>query len=342
MIDKTPVTIVTGFLGAGKTTLIRHLIANAGRRRLALIINEFGDVGVDGDLVRNCSNTACPEDAIIELANGCICCTVADDFAPAITALLAREPKPDHIVVETSGLALPKPLIKAFDWPDLRARLTVDGVVAVVDAAAVAEGRFADNPERLAEQRRADPSLDHDNPLEEVYEDQLMSADLVVLNKVDLIDKGQLEALKAQISAAVPRAVKIAPVREGAIDPGVLIGLNAAAEDDLNARPSHHDAEGEHDHDDFDTFVVTIPAVHDPDALIDRLADAARAHEILRVKGFVEVIGKPMRMLVQGVGSRFRRDFERPWGADEPRLSRLVVIAGRGVDRKVVAAALGG
>ena len=342
MLAKTPVTIVTGFLGAGKTTLIRHLMANAGGRRLALIINEFGDVGVDGDLIKNCSDAACPEDAIIELANGCICCTVADDFAPAITKLLAREPKPDHIVIETSGLALPKPLIKAFDWPDLRSKLTVDGVVAVVDAAAVAEGRFADDPARVAEQRLADPSLDHDNPLEEVYEDQLMSADLVVLNKADLVDKEQLDALKAQIAGALPRAVKIAPAREGAIDPDVLIGMNAAAEDDLHARPSHHDAEGEHDHDDFDTFVVTIPAVRDPDTLIDRLIAATRTHDILRVKGFIEVAGKPLRMLVQGVGQRFRRDFDRPWGVDEPRLSRLVVIAERGVDRDAVAAALGG
>ena len=341
MLAKTPVTIVTGFLGAGKTTLIRHLLANAGGRRLALIINEFGDVGVDGDLVKSCSDAACPEDAIIELANGCICCTVADDFAPAIMALLSREPKPDHIVVETSGLALPKPLIKAFDWPDLRSRLTVDGVVAVVDAAAVAEGRFADDPARVAEQRLADPSLDHDNPLEEVYEDQLTSADLVVLNKADLVDKNQLDALKAQIARAVPRAVKIAPVREGAIDPDVLIGMNAAAEDDLGARPSHHDAEGEHDHDDFDTFVVAIPSVRDPDALIDRLVAATRTHDILRVKGFVEVAGKPLRMLVQGVGQRFRRDFDRAWRVDEPRLSRLVVIGQKGIDREAVAAALG-
>jgi len=340
MLAKTPVTIVTGFLGAGKTTMIRHLLANPGGRRLALIINEFGDVGVDGDLVKSCADAACPEEAIIELANGCICCTVADDFAPALTALI--EPKPDHIVVETSGLALPKPLIKAFDWPELRTRLTVDGVVAVVDAAAVAEGRFADDPARVAEQRRSDPSLDHDNPLEEVYEDQLMSADLVVLNKADLVDPARLASLRAEIAGALPRAVKIAPARGGAIGADVLLGMRAAAEDDLDARPSHHDAEGEHDHDDFETFVVAVPAVGDPDALIDRLVAATRAHDILRVKGFVEVAGKPMRMLVQGVGQRFRRDFERPWGAEEARQSRLVVIAQRGVDRDAVAAALGG
>src|SRR5271156_761040 len=209
MFAKTPVTIVTGFLGAGKTTLIRHLMANAGGRRLALIINEFGDVGIDGDLVKGRADAACPEESIIELANGCICCTVADDFAPALTALIAREPKPDHIVVETSGLALPKPLIKAFDWPELRTRLTIDGVVAVVDAAAVAEGRFADDPARVAEQRLNDPSLDHDNPLEEVYEDQLLCADMVVLNKSDLVSAERLAGLRAEIAATISRAVKV-------------------------------------------------------------------------------------------------------------------------------------
>jgi cobalamin biosynthesis protein CobW len=342
MLAKTPVTIVTGFLGAGKTTLIRHILANAGGRRLALIINEFGDVGVDGELLKTCADDACPREAIIEVANGCICCTVADDFAPAVSALLAREPKPDHIVIETSGLALPKPLVKAFDWPELRTRLTVDGVVAVVDAAAVADGRFADDPARIAEQRAADPSLDHDNPLEEVYEDQLLCADLVLLNKADLVEAQRLDALRAEIAATLPRAVKIAATREGVVDVNVLLGVKAAAEDDLAARPSHHDAEGEHDHDDFDTFVVTVPAARDPDALIDRLSEATRAHDILRIKGFVEVAGKPMRLLVQGVGQRFRREFDRPWSADEERASRLVVIAQKGVDRAAVAAALGG
>ena len=341
MLAKTPVTIVTGFLGAGKTTLIRHILRHAGGRRLALIINEFGDLGVDGELLQGCADDACPREAIVELANGCICCTVADDFAPAVAALLARAPKPDHIVIETSGLALPKPLVKAFDWPELRTRLTVDGVVAVVDAAAAAEGRFADDPARVAEQRAADPSLDHDNPLEEVYEDQLLCADLVLLNKADLVEPERLESLRSEIAAALPRAVKIATTREGVVDVNVLLGVKAAAEDDLAARPSHHDGTSEHDHDDFETFVVTVPAARDPDALIERLSEATRAHDILRVKGFVEIAGKPMRLLVQGVGQRFRRDFDRPWNAGEHRSSRLVVIAQKGVDRAAVAASLG-
>ena len=322
MLAKTPVTIVTGFLGAGKTTLIRHILAHAGGRRLALIINEFGDVGVDGDLLAGCADAACPQDAIIELANGCICCTVADDFAPAVSALLAREPKPDHIIIETSGLALPKPLVKAFDWPELRTRLTVDGVIAVVDAAAVADGRFADDPAKVAAQRAADPSLDHDNPLEEVYEDQLLCADLVLINKADLVDAEALDRLIAEIAGALPRAVKIAATREGVIDPDVLLGVRAAAEDDLAARPSHHDLEGEHNHDDFDTFVVAIPPAADPDALIGRLTAATEAHDILRIKGFVEVDGQADADAGAGrrpaLPPRFRPAVERGRGAREP------------------------
>ncbi len=204
-LHKTPVTIITGFLGAGKTTLIRHLLEHADGRRIALVINEFGDVGVDGDILRGCGDELCPEDNIVELANGCLCCTVADDFVPAIEALLGRANKPDHIVIETSGLALPKPLVKAFDWPSIRVRLTVDGVIAVVDGAAVADGRFADDPVKLAAQREADPSLDHDNPLEEVFEDQLLCADLVILNKADLLDADSLLRVRDEI-AATPAA----------------------------------------------------------------------------------------------------------------------------------------
>jgi cobalamin biosynthesis protein CobW len=342
MSGKIPVTIVTGFLGAGKTTLIRHALIHSHGRRLALIVNEFGDVGIDGDILKSCGATSCAADNIVELTNGCICCTVADDFAPAIAALLARDPKPEHILIETSGLALPKPLVKAFEWPELRAKLTVDGVIAVVDASAVAEGRFADDPEAIARQRLADPSLDHDNPLEEVYEDQLLCADMIVLNKTDLISTADLARVRADIAQAIPRAVKIVESREGRVDPDVLLGLKSAAEDDLARRPSHHDAEEGHDHDDFDTFVVDIPAIGDPESFIMRLADVAQAHQALRMKGFFEVQGKPMRLLVQGVGQRFRCEFDRPWREGEARRGRLVVIGEKGIDRSAVAAALQG
>ncbi len=282
MAAKTPVTIITGFLGSGKTTLIRHVLAHGHGRRLALIINEFGDVGIDGDVLKSCGATSCPEENIVELANGCICCTVADDFAPAIAQLLARDPKPEHIIVETSGLALPKPLVKAFDWPELREKLTVDGVIAVVDAGAVAEGRFADDPEEIARQRAADPSLDHDNPLEEVYEDQLLCADMIVLNKTDLLSAPALARVRADIAAAIPRAVKIVETCEGRIDADVLLGIKAAAEDDLAQRRSHHDSEEGHDHDDFDTFVVDLPAIAEPAVRARMTCCASRASSMSR------------------------------------------------------------
>ena len=339
---KIPATVITGFLGAGKTSLIRHVLETADGRRLALIINEFGDLGVDRELLAGCGVEGCSEDDIVELANGCICCTVADEFVPTIEALLARPDPPEHIVIETSGLALPKPLIKAFNWPAIRTRVTVDGVVAVIDAAAVADGRFAADPQAVAAQRAADPALDHDSPLEEVFEDQIMCADLVILNKSDLVDAESLARVRDEVKARLGRAVKVVSTRYAAVDAQVLLGLGAAAEDDLESRPSHHDAiDGEHDHDDFDSFVVSLGPVADPEALHRRIALAVEAHDILRIKGFVDVPGKEMRHVVQAVGARIQRYYDRPWRDGEARLSRLVVIGEKGLDRAAVAAALG-
>jgi cobalamin biosynthesis protein CobW len=337
---KIPATIVTGFLGAGKTTLIRHVLENAGDRRLALVINEFGDVGVDGEILRACGVENCPEENIVELANGCLCCTVAEDFAPAIEALLAHPNRPDHIIIETSGLALPKPLVKAFDWPAIRSRLTVDGVIAVIDGKAVAEGRFADDPDDIARDRTEIGAIDHDNPLEEVFEDQLACADLVILNKTDLLDESEEAAVAAQLAQGARESVKIMRARQGRVDPLVLLGLAAAAEDDLESRVSHHDAEAEHDHDDFDSFVVSLSAVAEPAALVAKLETIIRAHDVLRVKGFVEIAGKPMRLLVQGVGARIQHHFDRAWKPGEERASRLVVIGEKDLDREAIAAVL--
>ena len=335
-------TIITGFLGAGKTTLLRHVLENAKGKRLAIIVNEFGSVGVDGETLRSCGLTNCPEENIVELSNGCLCCTVAEDCIPTMLALIDRPQPPEHILIETSGLALPKPLVKAFDWPDIRSRLTVDGVIAVVDAPAVVEGRFADDPEAIARQRAEDPSVDHDNPLAEVYEDQLMAADLIVLNKTDLISSDAGERLKREVLAIVPRAVKVVSAQEGRVDAEVLLGLGAAAEDDLAARPSHHDLDGEHDHDDFESFILDIPALDRPEDIMERLVSAASAHDILRMKGFADIKGKPMRLLIQGVGARFQQQFDRAWRAGERRQGRLVVIGQKGLDRAAIARSIAG
>ena len=337
-LAKVPCTIVTGFLGAGKTTLVRHVLENAAGRRLAVIVNEFGDVDIDGEILKSCGIESCSEDSIIELANGCICCTVTDDFVPALSGLLDRPQPPEHIVIETSGLALPKPLVQAFNWPQIASRVTVDGVVAVVDGAAVAAGRFADDPQALAAQRAADPSVEHDNPLEEVFEDQLLCADLVVLNKADLMSDAERRDVAGQIARTVPRAVKVVEAQNGKVPASVLLGLAAAAEADLASRPSHHDAEQEHDHDDFESFIVELPAIASPQDLVQRIARAAERHDVLRTKGFAEVRGKPMRLLVQGVGSRIQHQFDRPWKPGEARRGQLVVIGEKGLDHAAIRA----
>ena len=323
---KIPTTVVTGFLGAGKTTLIRHLLQNAKGRRLALIVNEFGDVGVDGELLKGCNDAACPEEDIVELANGCICCTVADDFLPTMLKLLDRPNPPEHIIIETSGLALPKPLVKAFQWPDIRTRATVDGVIALIDADAVAAGRFATNEAALAAARAADPNLDHDSPLEELFEEQLGCADMVVLNKTDLVDAETLARVEALVDAETRPGVRIVRADHGAVDIAALLGITAAAEDDLESRKSHIDDGEEHDHDDFDSFVATGGEIADLDALVARLGEVIARHDVLRVKGMVAVAGKPSRLVIQAVGPRIQYFFDRPWKPEEARRTQLVVI----------------
>jgi cobalamin biosynthesis protein CobW len=341
-LARVPCTIVTGFLGAGKTTLIRHVLANAQGRRLAVIVNEFGDVGIDGEILKGCGDAACPQENIVELANGCLCCTVADEFVPALDIILSRQPAVEHIVIETSGLALPKPLVQAFHWPAIKSRVTVDGVVAVVDGAALADGRVAADLEALASQRAADRSLEHDNPVEEVFEDQVACADLVVLNKRDLLDHAGVDRAIAKVAGALPRAVKIVSVRDGKVDPIALLGLGMSTEDDIENRRTRHDAEVEHDHDDFDSFVVPLDDIADPAVLAQRVGNLAETHAVFRVKGFVAVAGKPMRLLVQAVGARVTHQYDRPWGACEARAGKLVVIGLKGLDRAAVARILRG
>ena len=341
-LAKIPCTIVTGFLGAGKTTLVRHLLENARGRRLAVLVNEFGDLGFDGSFIEGCGIEGCTKEDIVELPNGCLCCTVADDFVPALNTLLDRPNPPEHILIETSGLALPKPLVNAFNWPSIRSRVTVDGVVAVVDGPAVASGSFAHDPEALATQRAADGSVDHDNPLEEVFEDQLLCADLVLLNKVDQLNAGERAAVLGEIRGHLPRAVKVVETAHGKVDPAALLGLGAAAETDLASRPSHHETAEDHDHDDFESVAIPVGPVGSPEALASRVERAAEVEGVLRIKGFAPVDGRPMRLVVQGVGRRVAHHFDRPWNAGEPRDGRLVVIGLKGFDRGAVEAALRG
>ncbi len=329
--QRVPVTVLTGFLGAGKTTLIRHLLQNAGGRRIAVIVNEFGDIGFDGSLVEECGAGTCAPGDIVELTNGCICCTVADDFVPTMEALLGRDRPLDAIVIETSGLALPQPLLRAFDWPAVRTRATVDGVVTVVDATALAEGRIPEHDPT------PDPAREHDDPVEEVFDDQLACADLVVLSKSDLLDDATLATVEARLRSELRPTVRVVRSRGADLAPAILIGLAAAAEDDLAARAGHHGTEEEHDHDDFDSIVVRAPAQADLEALRGTVEAALGIEGVLRVKGYAPVAGKPNPVVVQAVGSRVELAFARPGSRTG---EGLVVIGLKGFDRARVEAAL--
>ena len=363
MPAKIPATVVTGFLGAGKTTLIRHLLDNAQGKRIALIINEFGDLGVDGDILKGCGDETCSEEDIFELSNGCICCTVAEDFIPTMEKLLARPDAPDHIVIETSGLALPQPLVRAFQWPQISTRVTVDGVVTVVDGKAVAEGRFAANLDAVDAQRRADGNLDHETPLSELFEDQIAAADMIVVNKADLLGADEADALVTKLGAEARAGVHVVRSTLGQLPVEVVLGQGAEAEANMAGRDEvhhHHHDHGDdhgddhdgdhdddhddehhhhHDHDDFESFVVERAEVTDPAAFAEQVADVIRAHDILRLKGFVAVAGKPMRLTLQAVGPRVDTYYDQPFG-DAPRTTRLVVIGQAGLDRAAIAEAL--
>ena len=331
---RVPVTVLTGFLGAGKTTLIRSLIERADGRRIAVIVNEFGDIGFDGSLIEDCSAGICAPGDIVELTNGCICCTVADDFIPTMDTLLGRDRPLDAIVIETSGLALPQPLLKAFGWPSIRTRATIDGVVTVVDATALAEGRVPMDDHDVPE----DPARTHDDPVEEVFEDQLACADLVVLSKSDLVSAEALAEIEAHLRDELRPNVRILRSRSADLAPEVLIGLSAAAEDDLAARAGHHGAEEEHDHDDFDSFVARPAPGADLESVRATIQAALAQPNVLRVKGYTSVVGKPAPLVVQAVGERVDLAFARPGSRSG---DGLVVIGLKGLDRAAVEAALG-
>lgn len=346
MAQKIPATIVTGFLGSGKTTLIRHMLTNANGKRIALIINEFGDLGVDGDILKGCDNETCSADDIVELTNGCICCTVAEDFIPTIQKLLERKERPDHIVIETSGLALPQPLLRAFNWPEISTQVTVDGVVTVVDGKAVSEGQFAHDVEAIDAQRNDDDNLDHETPLSELFEDQIACADMIVINKSDLLTTEDVDKLVSNLRSDSRDGVQVIKTSMGVIPVDVLLGQETAAEGNMSVRHEvhhhHHDEDGEdehhhHDHDEFESFVVTRDEITNPNAFAEQVADVIRRHDILRLKGFAAVAGKPMRMTMQAVGPRIETYFDRPFANGETRETRLVVIGLAGLDQTIIA-----
>lgn len=342
-MHKIPVTVITGFLGSGKTTLVRHLLQNNQGRRIAVLVNEFGEVGIDGELLRGCQVCAeggDPADNIVELTNGCLCCTVQEEFFPTMQQLLQRRDSIDCMLIETSGLALPKPLVQAFRWPEIRNGATVDGVVTVVDAQALANGVLVGDLEALEAQRRSDPNLEHETPIEELFADQLGCADLVLLTKTDLVAQPALSRIRGWLVGQLRPGIKVIPSQNGEIKPDILLGFNAAVEDNLDNRPSHHDHGEGHEHDDdINSVQLIVDETIDPQVLLANLKHLVTQAEIYRVKGFVNVPHKPMRMVLQGVGDRFDTFYDRLWRDSELRQTQLVII-GRCLNQEVIEASI--
>jgi cobalamin biosynthesis protein CobW len=266
---------------------------------------------------------------------------VQEEFLPAMQELLKRRHEIDCMVIETSGLALPKPLVQAFRWPEIRTGATVDGVVTVVDCEALAAGQLVGDLDALEAQRQADDSLEHETPIEELFEDQLACADLVLLTKMDRVTSENRLKVQQWLQQELRSGCKMVSCHNGNISPDILLGFNAAVEEDLDHRPSHHDTEEAHDHDDgINSVPLVVEQSFEPTGLVARLKDLVQQQEIYRIKGFVHVPNKAMRLVLQGVGDRFDYFYDRPWQPNEPRQTKLVFI-GRNLDSKQIEMAMG-
>ena len=344
--SRLPVTVVTGFLGAGKSTLLRQLLLSSGLR-LAVLVNEFGEVGIDADLIRSCG--FCPEEEldgrVVELANGCLCCTVQDEFLPTMQLLLERADQLDGIVIETSGLALPEPLLQAFRWPEIRTRTRVSGVVTVVDGEALAQGHVVGDPAAIEAQRLADPSLDHLSAIEELFDDQLEAADLVLISRADCLQAEQITDLQTELAAKLRPGVTVLPMARGQVPAALLLGLERDQGDhgmgdhshDSHSQGDHdHPHDHDHDHDDhhdhshvaMQSVALRLEGPVDRQALESLLRSQIDRQNFLRLKGRAWLAGKAQPLQIQAVGPRLECWFDpKAAAADQDHLPGLELVA---------------
>jgi len=341
MTDKTPVTVLTGYLGAGKTTLLNRILSEDHGKRYAVIVNEFGEVGIDNELIVGA------DEEVFEMNNGCVCCTVRGDLIRVLSGLMKRKGKFDAIIVETTGLADPGPVAQTFFVDDdVRAKAQLDSVTTVVDAKHL--------PLRLADSHEA--------------VEQIAFADQIILNKTDLVSEAELVAVEAQIRrinplAPIHRAQRSnvpleAVLGRGGFDLERITGLDPEFLNPGHGEPGHvHDESCDHDHDhhhghddhdhgDHDHAAhdhVAEAGIRGVSLTLDRPLNGTRVTnwlnellqeqgpDILRAKGILDVSGEDRRLVFQAVHMILEGDFQRDWRADEPRFSRMVFI-GRNLD----------
>jgi cobalamin biosynthesis protein CobW len=243
--------------------------------------------------------------------------------------LLERADQLDGIVVETSGLALPEPLIAAFAWPEIRTRTRVNGVVAVVDGEALAAGHVVANPEALEAQRLADPSLDHATAIEELFEEQLEAADLVLVSRADSLDPASLAALQERLRPSLRPGTPVLPMERGQIDPALVLGLSRPSTDpNHGAEDQDHHDHHDHTHVAMESLAINLPGVFDRERLDISLRGLIASGGLIRVKGRLWLPGKARPLQIQGVGPRLECWFEAddtPGSSKEEGLELVVL-----------------
>lgn len=313
--DLVPVTVLTGFLGSGKTTLLNYILTEQHGRRIAVIENEFGEIGIDDALVIDA------EEEIFEMNNGCICCTVRGDLIRILGNLMKRRDRFDQILIETTGLADPAPVAQTFFVdPEISSQLRLDAIVTVVDAKHLIQHLNEVKPEGV----------------ENEAVEQLAFADRVVLNKTDLVDEAGIAEVRKRIS----EINAFAPIIEttfGKVDLSAILDVGAFDLDRVLAEdPEFLDPDAEHQHDLSVTSVgIEVPGELDVDKLNAWLGKLLmeRGTDIFRSKGILAPAGQNQRYVFQGVHMLLDGRMDRPWGPNEPRTNRLVFI-GRNLDRE--------
>tara|TARA_Y100001968_G_C19435954_1_gene759707 strand:- start:2181 stop:3245 length:1065 start_codon:yes stop_codon:yes gene_type:complete len=329
--SRIPVTIFTGFLGAGKTTILRHLLSQKSSGKLAVMINEFGNLGLDGDLIRSCG--FCPENEldnrIVELNNGCLCCTVQEDFLPTLEQLISRSNQLDGIVIETSGLALPQPLIQALKWPSIRSKLYVNGLVTIVDGEALSMGSPVGDILALEKQRLSDKSLDHLTPIEELFSNQLECADLVLITRSDIISESQIDSIKKELIEQLNEGTPILPIANGAIDPNLLFSLNSntICLPDLMINSDKKNDHTHHHHLKVESQVLRLNISLGKEEIEKILLESARDYKIIRLKGRCWIKNRALPLQLQMVGNRLNSWFEDvPESSWKPESTGLEIV----------------
>lgn len=293
-------TILTGFLGAGKTTLLNNILLSSVNERIAVIVNEYGEVGIDGKLVIE------TQDKVIELNNGCICCTVRTDLVTAIRELLTSGRPIDRIIVETSGLADPAPVVQSFMLDEiLRSQVLLDAIVTVVDARHVTQQLSLDEAQ-----------------------EQISFADVLLLNKIDLVPKGDLDRTEAHLRSLNPLAT-IVRTRSCGVDRDAVLDISAFDLKNILSIDPNFLADHEHEHDaNIRCVAIREPAVLDPapfNTWLNRLVQSI-GKDLFRVKGVLHFADEPRRYVFHGVHMTLEGRPGRPWRPNEKRMSEIVFI----------------